>query len=334
METVFDEIIENKSNKDKLKSTVCDKNTDIILECIKLNCEKGNEVLKILFENGLEQEWCMDLVCFELAIKYLNIDALRLFYTLVFPGQYADFKTFSNFSESTGDHPRRHEALEVLLQNSTSIQVWHRQPSYFRSMHTPTDIFMLANHGACFNYSNFLTKIVITAPKQNGHYICVNDFGLKYMCAYEICGLKSTWGGEQCSPLGGKEVTGDQFVINQSLVFNKNLNATRIIMESGFRSIFARDGAEKELKNYGTLKDIKLFNQMYSRKPLSLQRLAADVIRKELQPNAIIGSRILAETGELSKEQASYIIFDLTTENVEQVLSKKLKKYKGGPKSD
>ena len=78
---------------DKLKSVVGDDNLNIILRCIKLNCEKGNEVIKILFKNGFVQRRDVHK-SFEMAFRRVKIHALRVLYSYVLPGQFADFKTF------------------------------------------------------------------------------------------------------------------------------------------------------------------------------------------------------------------------------------------------
>ena len=111
-----------------------------------------------------------------------------------------------------------------------------------------------------------------------------------------------------------------------ALVRLREKTYTRIIMLTGYKTIFCRNQADLSNYNRNTLEEINEFKKLYSSQPLSLKRLAANVIRKELYPNAVVGSRILAQVqpGEKSSilppQVASYITFGLTQENVEKVL--------------
>ena len=97
-------------------------------------------------------------------------------------------------------------------------------------------------------------------------------------------------------------------------------------MHTGYKTIFCRNHTDLSKYNEKLLEDIQQFKELYSSQPLSLQRLAANVIRKELYPNAVVGSRVLAQVqpGDTSPllplQLASEISFGLTQENVEKTL--------------
>ena len=99
----------------------------------------------------------------------------------------------------------------------------------------------------------------------------------------------------------------------------------------GYKTIFCQNTFNLSSYSDDCFEDIKEFKKLYSSQPLSLKRLAANVIRKELYPNAVVGSRVLAQIqpGEISSilppQVASYITFGLTHENVEKVLGGKWK---------
>ena len=90
--------------------------------------------------------------------------------------------------------------------------------------------------------------------------------------------------------------------------------------------MFCRSEVDLTEYNDDFLEEINKFRQLYSSQPLSLQRLAANVIRKELHPNAVVGSRILAQVQPGEEFPLIYphlvpeITFGLTQENVEKTL--------------
>ena len=71
--------------------------------------------------------------------------------------------------------------------------------------------------------------------------------------------------------------------------------SVQLIMESGFQPDFQSTPLFIN-KTYAEERD--RFKKMYNR-PLSLERLAANAIRRSLKPNAIVGARKLVEQGKL-----------------------------------
>ena len=97
-------------------------------------------------------------------------------------------------------------------------------------------------------------------------------------------------------------------------------------MLSGYKTLFCGNTFNVSICNISAHERIKEFKQLYSCQPLSLKRLAANIIRVELYPNAVVGSSVLSQTqpGEKSaiipRELASFITFGLTQENIDQVM--------------
>ena len=97
-------------------------------------------------------------------------------------------------------------------------------------------------------------------------------------------------------------------------------------MLSGYKTIFCRNTANLSRYSKAFLDKIKEFKKLYSSQPLPLQRLAANVIRNELYPNAVVGWRVLAQVqpGEkfpiLPPQMQSYITFGLTQENIDKLV--------------
>ena len=99
-----------------------------------------------------------------------------------------------------------------------------------------------------------------------------------------------------------------QSILDRLLVSYSGRPACDVIIRSGYRPTDVDQLAEAEPK----LKDdVTRFKEMYS-KPLSLQQLAANVVRTRLQPNAVVGAKKLVEEGEISRFQAVHLTLGVT----------------------
>ena len=231
------------------------------------------------------------------------MDAMRLLLKY-FPGvQFASLRNFDRCNVYFYDDPcMREEALKLILENAKNIVEWVNEDDYFSNSRTVDEVFMLANYGARFTGE----KIYDLCDFCRSCYIKPSLF--QTYCALCVCGL---W--PLCREYG---------LIDENLRRNFDIcmvrfrkgTFIRIIMQCGYKTVFCRD--QTNLSNDDDFEEeIKHFKELYSSQPLSLQRLAANVIRKELYPNAVVGSRVLGQVqpGEkssiLPRKLASYITF-------------------------
>ena len=140
-----------------------------------------------------------------------------------------------------------------------------------------------------------------------------------------MCGLKPYFSEED--QIG--DFPNGQQDFDEALVRYREYKFTRTIMQSGYKTIFCRNLAKLSQYSEWYLEKVQHFKQLYSSQPLSLQRLAANAVRNNLYPNAVVGSRVLGQVqpGEefplIYSHLVSYIMFGLTQENVEKSLDGK-----------
>ena len=83
------------------------------------------------------------------AIKHKSVDVICLM--LKYDSDFASFDNFYWCSLYFEDHPRREDALKLILENAKNIHKWVDKGRYFRAIRTASDVFMFANHGARFS---------------------------------------------------------------------------------------------------------------------------------------------------------------------------------------
>ena len=254
----------------------------------------------------------------DFALQYKNVDAVRLLFRYVpKSGSYGNFISFStNFT----NHIKRPEALHVILDNSPSCPAWIYECNYFYNIRTPSDVFILSNHGGLFRKKIYdFRDSILDYDLLHDPVLYGTTREVRRQCAFSVCGLKAYFPAFNPN---------ERVDFDMALVKYRKHNSTRIIMCSGYKTMFCKN--EAKLSNYTKeyLEEIKLF-KLYSSQPLSLKGLVANVIRNELYPNAVVGSRVLGQVqpGEKSSilppQVASYITFGLTQENVEKSLEGK-----------
>ena len=101
--------------------------------------------------------------------------------------------------------------------------------------------------------------------------------------------------------------------LDHFLVKLRSRKAVRIIIQSGYRPR-SKNLALLQHKGKITSSDVQEFCEKHPL-PLTLERLAANVVRTSLQPNAVFGARKLAEAGEIIAEHQSFITLGITKEN-------------------
>ena len=327
---LFDEIISNKFNQEKL-CEMFEQNYTILFECVLQNNDKSNKALAILLENGIKSQIKANkdiLFCFkECAIGHRNVDALRIYFQYDFEPNTELFRNFVEVSALFYDHTQREEALKIILNHAKNSPTWVEKMDYFRAIRTAKDVFMLANYGARFQKKLYdLPNSFIKYDPLDGPMIEVTAAELKKHCALVASGLEPCF--PEIDPI--RQVANGQEDFDEALVVFRKQPFTRIIMQSGYKTTFCRNQAILSEYVKPFWKEIEDFKRMYSRQPLSLQRLAANVIRKELRPNAVVGSRVLAqvqpgkEVPPLYPHLVPQITFGLTEENIEKTLEEKL----------
>ena len=248
------------------------------------------------------------------AIKHKSVDVICLM--LKYDSDFASFENFYWCSFYFDDHPRREEVLKLILENAKDICEWVNDPNYVSDIGRCGDVFMLANHGARFS-----GKEIFDFYDDFYNTNFVKRYLRKY-CALCVCGLR---------PLFKEYDNNDEYenirrYFDTAILTHRKRTFTRIFMQCGYKTIFCGD--QINLSNYDKdcVEEIQHFKQLYSSQPLSLQRLAANVIRNELYPNAVVGSRVFAQIqpGEKSpiipRELTPFITFGLTQENIDQLM--------------
>ena len=248
------------------------------------------------------------------AMKHESVDVMRLL--LKYDSDFASFENFSRCSFFFDYHPRKEEVLKLILENSKDIHEWVNDPNYVIDICTAGDVFMLANHGARFSGKEIFDLYV---DFYNTNF---DKRDLQKCCALCICGLRPLF--QEFGSSLKYESTRRHF--DAAILWYRKRMFIRIFMQCGYKTIFCGDQINLSNHDKNFVEEIKHFKKLYSSQPLSLKRLAANVIRKELYPNAVVGSRVLAQVqpGDTSPllplQLATEITFGLTQENVEKTL--------------
>ena len=229
---------------------------------------------------------------------------------------YAHFKYFSRTLDIKD--PIRLEIIQFILEFSQNHAMWIEEKDYFCCQRTASDVLFLASYGAPF-------KNIVNFAKTMSQ--CYSELltDAKRHCAFWVCGVQTDF--NKFHGIWDNNCTRASF--DEFLVQNRKLNFCKIIMQTGFKTIFCRENIRGFRNNAAFSTQLSQFKALHSSRPLSLKRLAANVIRKELYPNALVGSRVLGQISHGDKspliplQVSSYITFGLTYENIDKTLDER-----------
>ena len=243
------------------------------------------------------------------AIKHRNCDAIRIL---------CEFG--ASFEEIVKDYELSHnlylldhwqtdgideDALKTMIQCGYEVHSNHKYPKGgFLHFAKPRNVLVLAELGYRYDVAVGGKRPLAKSIDRLSYFSCthVTAYALK------ICTLLAM--RDDLVKYAFEDSEFDQFLVSL-----RSYDAVRIILQSGY---CPKQESLRSLQQEDKIKadDMKDFWETHPL-PLTLERLAANVIRKSLQPNAVVGVKRLVETDLLPLPYFStFITFGVTKQNV------------------
>ena len=309
-----------------------------VLNLIRENSKIGNSELRLLFKFVINPKRTVKLgsdsreVSFvEIAFKHCNVEALKMLLCEFGANPnicrgYINLTTNVSFIDSLAKMPNP-KVIECFLELGVDVNVLTEKgrPLHFlcrndvqignhrQWMLLVAKVFILAVKGARYDLTDGIHAQ--NTPKN----LLVQDFALckfddkhqwstfQKLCLLIAIGEDSTF--DEPQPHHGFAGMFPSRIFEEHLVmyfyfFKNSRYLCELIMQSGYRLKHLDEIAAKSLHS---AHQVSIFRRFFNREPLSLQRLAGNVVRTSLRPNAVAALKQMPFTSALK----NFITFDL-----------------------
>ena len=312
-----------------LRKLVKIKGADLILEVLKRRGKSANRALRILLENGanpLEMKRTTECIVIPIisAVIYENVTAFSTLCDYI--GDIRNAKILGKpllryiLTRYQGKNRRLDSKfVEILASKGVSVNVINPSGYGASSLHIAKSYTMwaLAEAGARYDLTaRFISKInraytFKCTPLEHFIHEDLVDFrqphfvGVSHRLLRVLCVMLAI--GDTLNDIPN----GYDLALDAIVVSTVGYRTCQVIMDSGYR---VKDLEEVCRKLPLLTPAALLFQRKYSG-PLSLQKLAANVVRRQLRPNAVAGARELMNKGEVPKNMLS-LTLGLTKEDL------------------
>ena len=318
-ETLINLILENAESPSKIKEWIQER-WAIVHEVIAENTEEGNKALAVLLKYGASTRNVALLgggyfessnACFQypLTTAYFNrnlpafrmlcqhgVNEKQMWYRcgenevsllkVVLKNRWKDTDSKGAFTD---------EVVQLMLRHGASIN----EPCEELFLHAhPANMWALAEAGADYsNYSNYGSDKKVTAL----HFSFLKFISLVPQYQLEVCMLLAMGDAIENTLV-------PSYIATTAIMIHYCCKCCDVIVSSGYRSQHLDYVAKKfpELAQ-----NVEKFKKNFN-KPLSLEQLAANVIRPFLKPNTVVGAKRFVEEGVLAALQTRKLTLDLT----------------------
>ena len=295
---------------------------------IEINCEQGNRALKRFLEHGADPNLKMKIkdrratyvyTPLLIAIKFKNCEAIRIL--CEFGASFQEItkhkqlsKTLYSMEYSIVGYVRIDQnVLKTMLNCGYDIHAVHKHTNGgFLHFANARNVIVLAALGARYD----VPVIKGLYPIEGFDYSHMQFYsGLVTEHALRVCCFLAI--GATLKKRGHKNLELDHFLVSL-----QTCGAARVIMQSSY---CPQPKNLRSLQKKGKIKhdQIKSFWEKHPL-PLTLERLAANVVRTSLQPNAVVGVNRLVEVGLLPMPYfSSFITLGLTKHKLSEIDTRK-----------